>query len=109
MSTNCWFITGHRFIDLKHLSNNKPKLFLSVLFSRPSHSKHKSFPQYWFNAGPSPVTLDCIEPTSDEQFMFSGLHAVAKKQNVSSPLTRKDSILWDASRGSVLGLRPPGL
>ena len=34
-----------------------------------------------------------------------------RKKNVSSPLARKDSILWGASvsRGSMLDLRPPGL
>ena len=36
----------------------------------------------------------------------SGLQ-VSKIQYVSSPLTRKDSILWP--RGNVLVLRPPGL
>ena len=40
----------------------------------------------------------------------SGLH-VLKKRNVSSLLTRNDSILWGAPwpRGSVLALVPPGL
>ena len=36
---------------------------------------------------------------------------VSKKENVSSPLTREHSILWEPScaRGSVFGLRPSGL
>ena len=33
---------------------------------------------------------------------------VLNEQNVSSPLTREDAILWGASL-TVLGLRPPGL
>ena len=32
---------------------------------------------------------------------------VSKQTNISSPLTRKDSVLWP--RGSVLDLRPSGL
>ena len=43
-----------------------------------------------------------FEPHSDLQ--------VYKKQNDLFPLARNDSILWGTSvRGSVLGLRPPGL
>ena len=43
----------------------------------------------------------------DREFELHSDLQVTKKQNVSFPPTRKDSILW--GRGSVLGLRRPGL
>ena len=75
--------------------------YFSVLYSVISSVHHtRAGAVQWFKLPAWKVKDRRFEPHSG--------HLVSKKQNISSPLTRKDSILWGAPwpKGSVLGLRP---
>ena len=65
-------------------------------------------PSYFYRAG---ALVRCLKlpawKIGDRGFKPSSDIQVSKKQDLSSLLSRKDSILWGASV-SELGLRPPG-
>ena len=57
-----------------------------------------------WGGGPGAVAKSCLLGKSE----IVGLNPTQRNQNVSSPVTREDSILWGPQwpTGSVLGLRP---